>query len=45
MQFKEKIMSQTLENGENPKFGPNFCPFGPNVDPYFFFVGFTSTRC
>ena len=44
MQFNEKIMNQTLENSENPKFGPSFCPFGLNLDPHFFFVGFTSIR-
>ena len=26
MQFKEKLMKQTWENGKKPNFGPNFGP-------------------
>ena len=43
MQFKEKLMSHTWENGEKPNFGPNFCPFGLNLSPEIFFMSFTST--
>ena len=33
MQFKEKLMKRTWENGEKPTFGHDFCPFGPNLGP------------
>ena len=36
MQFKEKLLSHTWENGEKHNFGPNFDPFGQNVGPRFF---------
>ena len=36
MQFKEKLLSHTWENGEKHNFGPNFDPFGQNVVPRFF---------
>ena len=40
MQFKGKLMNQTLENDKKTNFGPKFDLFGPN----FFLAGFTSTR-
>ena len=41
MQFKGKIMNQTGENGNKPNFGLDFGPFGPNLGPQIFFMGFT----
>ena len=39
-------MNQTWENGKNLILGLILAFFTPNVVPnYFFFVGFTSTRC
>ena len=43
MQFQEKLINQTWENDKKPSFGPDFGPFGPNLDPKFLFVDFTST--
>ena len=40
MQFKEKLMNQTWENGEKTNFGPNFGVFDPNLGPKIFFRGF-----
>ena len=37
MQFQGKLMSQSLENGKKPRFGPDFGPFGPNLAPKNFF--------
>ena len=31
MQFKEKLMNHTWENGIKPNFTSNFDPFGPNL--------------
>ena len=45
MHVQEKQMNQTWEDGKNPSFGPNFGHFGPDLDPKFFFVYFTCTRC
>ena len=42
MQFKEKLISHTWENGEKPNFGPHFDPFGPNLGPPIFSVTFTA---
>ena len=41
MQFQQKLMNQTLENGNNKKtnFGPDFVPFGPTLSPKYFFRG------
>ena len=33
-------MNQTWENNEKHNFGPDFDPFGPNLDPQIFFRGF-----
>ena len=33
IQFREKLLNQTLKNGEKPSFGANFGTFGPNSDP------------
>ena len=33
MQFKGKLMNQTLENDKKTNFGPKFDLFGPNVHP------------
>ena len=46
MQFKGKLMNQTLENDKKTNFGPKFDLFGPNLSPppNFFLAGFTSTR-
>ena len=44
MQFKEKLMNQTWENGKkNPNFQHNFGLFGLNLEPQTFSVDFTST--
>ena len=40
MQFKEKLMNQTSENGEKPNFGLDFGLFRPNLWPEFFFMEF-----
>ena len=32
IQFQEKLMVQTHENGEKPHFGPDLGPLGPNSD-------------
>ena len=40
MEFQEKLMKQTWENGKKISFGPNFDQFGPKKC----FVDFTSTR-
>ena len=37
MQFQEKLMNQTWENGKKPSFGFDFDPFGPNSGHQFFF--------
>ena len=34
--------NKTSENSEKPNFGPDFGPYGPNLDIPFFFVEFTS---
>ena len=44
MQFQEKLMNQTWENGKKPSFKPGFGPFGLHSDAKNFLVGFTSTR-
>ena len=44
MQFQGTLINQTREKGEKPNSGCNFGSFGPNMDPQFLFVGFTSTR-
>ena len=44
MQFQQKLMHQTWENGQKPNFWPNFGPFSPNLDPRNFFIDFTPTR-
>ena len=44
MQFKGKLMNQIWENGKKLNFGPDFGLFDPNLDPSFFFSGFTSTN-
>ena len=36
MQFKEKLMNQTWQNGKKPNFGPDFGPLDTNQDPQFF---------
>ena len=36
MKFKGKLMNLTWENSEKPNFGPDFCPFDPNLPPNFF---------
>ena len=37
MQFQEKLMNQTWENGKKTSFGFDFDPFGPNSGHQFFF--------
>ena len=39
MQFKEKLMSQTSKNTKKPNFGPDLCPFDPDLVSKFFFQG------
>ena len=36
-------MNQTSENNKKHKFGTNFAPFDPNLDPKNIFLSFTST--
>ena len=36
---KLKLMNQTLKNGKNRNFGPDFGLFGPNLGPPIFFSG------
>ena len=45
MNFQEKLMNQTWENGKKPSFGTDFGTFGPNLGPQFFIMNFTSTLC
>ena len=45
MQFQEKLMNQTWENGKKPSFGTDFRTFSPNLGPKLFFADGTSTRC
>ena len=40
MQFKEKLMNQTWENGKKTNFRPDLGFFGPNLGPQFFFMQF-----
>ena len=40
MQFQEKLMNQTWENDKKKSFGPDFSPFGTNLDPQKLFCGF-----
>ena len=37
MQYQEKLMNQTRENGKKPNSGPDFGPFGPNSGCQIFF--------
>ena len=43
MQFKVKLMSDTLENDKKPNFGLKTQLFGLNLGPQFLFMTFTST--
>ena len=43
MQFKGKLMSDTLENDKKPNFGLKIRLFGLNLDPQFLFMTLTST--
>ena len=36
-------MSHAWENGKKNNFGPNFQPFGRNLGPQFFLMGFIAT--
>ena len=46
MQFKGKLMNQTLEMVKKLILGLILARFNPNLaPPIFFFVGFTSTKC
>ena len=38
MQFQEKLMNQTWDNGKKPSFRPDFGPFSPNLGPINFFM-------
>ena len=40
MQFQEKQMNQTWENGEKPNFRPHFDSFGPSLSSWSFFREF-----
>ena len=40
MNFQEKLMNQTWENGKKPSFGTDFGPFGPNLGTKIFFHEF-----
>ena len=42
MQFLKKLIKQTWKNYKKPNFGPDFGPFGLNLDPQTFLEGFTS---
>ena len=43
MQFKGKLMSDTLENDKKPNFGLKIRLFGLNLGPQFLFMTLTST--
>ena len=43
MQFKEKLMNQTWQNGKKPNFGPDFGLFGPNLGCCIFFRNLASS--
>ena len=43
MQFKRKLMNQTLKNCKKTNFRPNFGPSAQNLCPKKFFVRFTWT--
>ena len=38
MQFKGKLLNQTLENNKKPNFGPDFGQFGLNFSPPLIFL-------
>ena len=40
MQFKGKLINQTLENGKKPNTGPKFGPFVTKLGPESFICGF-----
>ena len=40
MQFKEKLMNETWENGEKPNLVPDLGLFGPNLGTQIFFRRF-----
>ena len=37
MRFQTKLTNQTWENDKKPSLGPDFVPFGPNLNPKYFF--------
>ena len=37
MQFQGKLINQTWENSKKSGFGPDFGPFGQNLNLFFFF--------
>ena len=45
VEFEAKLIKQTLENGKETSFRPDFESFGPNLGPKIFFGNFTSARC
>ena len=44
MQFKGKLMSDTLENDKKPNFGLKIRLFGLNLGPQFLFMTSTSSK-
>ena len=45
MQFKEKLLNQTLKNNKKPNFGPDFGMFRPKFVPNFYFNGIQYINC
>ena len=41
--ISRKTNEPNLKNDKKPNFGPDFGPCVPNLNPNFFFAGFTST--
>ena len=45
IQFQEKLMIQTQENGKKPYFGPDLGPLGPNSSHQKFFIKLVGRNC
>ena len=45
IQFQEKLMIQTQENGKKPYFGPDLSPLGPNSSHQKIFIKLVGRNC